>query len=180
MENNMNIDILDFGAPEKEHSIIKVIGVGGGGGNAVNHMYREVEYLYSIISSSQYSLKECFDDYERNEAMKLENIKLQAQREANEIAAAQADLTAQQNALLDEQNSIAEKTRRDQNINNVIGQITISHAKAGTTVQVLSLSGVTLCSQNLKEGANIINVSTLQSGTYILKVGDTNIKFIKR
>ena len=59
-------------------------------------------------------------------------------------------------------------------------QITISHAKAGTTVQVLSLSGVTLCSQNLKEGANIINVSTLQSGTYILKVGDTNIKFIKR
>ena len=40
-DNNMNIDILDFGAPEKEHSIIKVIGVGGGGGNAVNHMYRE-------------------------------------------------------------------------------------------------------------------------------------------
>ena len=40
MEDN-NIQILDFGAPEKEHSIIKVIGVGGGGGNAVNHMYRE-------------------------------------------------------------------------------------------------------------------------------------------
>ena len=35
------LDILDFGEPEKEHSIIKVIGVGGGGGNAVNHMYRE-------------------------------------------------------------------------------------------------------------------------------------------
>ena len=40
MEDN-NIQILDFGAPEKEHSIIKVIGVGGGGGRAVNHMYRE-------------------------------------------------------------------------------------------------------------------------------------------
>ena len=40
-ENRNNIQILDFGAPEKEHSIIKVIGVGGGGGNAVNHMYRE-------------------------------------------------------------------------------------------------------------------------------------------
>ena len=38
MPNNM---ILDFGDPEKENSIIKVIGVGGGGGNAVNHMYRE-------------------------------------------------------------------------------------------------------------------------------------------
>ena len=34
-------DILDFGVPEEKHSIIKVIGVGGGGGNAVNHMYRE-------------------------------------------------------------------------------------------------------------------------------------------
>ena len=33
--------MLDFGEPEKENSIIKVIGVGGGGGNAVNHMYRE-------------------------------------------------------------------------------------------------------------------------------------------
>ena len=34
-------DILDFGEPDKANSIIKVIGVGGGGGNAVNHMYRE-------------------------------------------------------------------------------------------------------------------------------------------
>ena len=33
--------LLDFGGTEKENSIIKVIGVGGGGGNAVNHMYRE-------------------------------------------------------------------------------------------------------------------------------------------
>ena len=40
-DSNMNRDILDFGAPEKDQSIIKVIGVGGGGGNAVNHMYRE-------------------------------------------------------------------------------------------------------------------------------------------
>ena len=36
-----NIPLVDFGSPDKEHSIIKVIGVGGGGGNAVNHMYRE-------------------------------------------------------------------------------------------------------------------------------------------
>ena len=36
-----NNEILDFGVPEEHHSIIKVIGVGGGGGNAVNHMYRE-------------------------------------------------------------------------------------------------------------------------------------------
>ena len=41
LDNNNSPHILDFGEPEKENSIIKVIGVGGGGGNAVNHMYRE-------------------------------------------------------------------------------------------------------------------------------------------
>ena len=41
MTDYPNIDLLNFGEPEKENSIIKVIGVGGGGGNAVNHMYRE-------------------------------------------------------------------------------------------------------------------------------------------
>ena len=39
-DNNMKKEILDFGEAE-QNSIIKVIGVGGGGGNAVNHMYRE-------------------------------------------------------------------------------------------------------------------------------------------
>ena len=38
---NKTNEILDFGVPEEKHSIIKVIGVGGGGGNAVNHMYKE-------------------------------------------------------------------------------------------------------------------------------------------
>jgi len=41
--------ILDFDVPEKEHSIIKVIGVGGGGGNAVNHMYREGIHDVSFV-----------------------------------------------------------------------------------------------------------------------------------
>jgi len=42
MDNNTDNNIsLDFGLPEKKQSIIKVIGVGGGGGNAVTHMYRE-------------------------------------------------------------------------------------------------------------------------------------------
>lgn len=33
--------IKDFGFATDSPKIIKVIGVGGGGGNAVNHMYRE-------------------------------------------------------------------------------------------------------------------------------------------
>lgn len=40
-DNYSNIEVLDFGEPEHNNCIIKVIGVGGGGGNAVNHMYRE-------------------------------------------------------------------------------------------------------------------------------------------
>ena len=44
-----NIDLLNFGEPEKENSIIKVIGVGGGGGNAVNHMYREGIHDVSFV-----------------------------------------------------------------------------------------------------------------------------------
>lgn len=36
-----NNDILDFQLNRSTQTIIKVIGVGGGGGNAVNHMFRE-------------------------------------------------------------------------------------------------------------------------------------------
>ena len=34
-------EILDFDYPSSMSAIIKVIGVGGGGGNAVTHMYKE-------------------------------------------------------------------------------------------------------------------------------------------
>ncbi len=46
---DFNNNILDFGEVEKENSIIKVIGVGGGGGNAVNHMYREGIHDVSFV-----------------------------------------------------------------------------------------------------------------------------------
>ena len=63
----------------------------------------------------------------------------------------------------------------------VVGdQIYISYAKAGTTAEVLSLSGIIHVSQSLTDGQNVINVSKLRSGTYILKIGDTSIKFIKK
>src|SRR5437870_13622790 len=32
---------MQFDSPKEKTSIIKVIGVGGGGGNAVNHMFRQ-------------------------------------------------------------------------------------------------------------------------------------------
>lgn len=37
----MNDDLLDFQIESHTDAIIKVIGVGGGGGNAVNHMFLE-------------------------------------------------------------------------------------------------------------------------------------------
>lgn len=41
--------MVDFGRDEQEKNIIKVIGVGGGGGNAVNHMYREGIHKVSFV-----------------------------------------------------------------------------------------------------------------------------------
>lgn len=43
-----NMQMVNFGVDEN-HSIIKVIGVGGGGGNAVNHMYREGIHDVSFV-----------------------------------------------------------------------------------------------------------------------------------
>ena len=49
--NTSNNPMVDFCSPEKEdnNTIIKVIGVGGGGGNAVNHMYREGIHEVSFV-----------------------------------------------------------------------------------------------------------------------------------
>jgi cell division protein FtsZ len=41
MENNMFGNLMSFDLPKERGSIIKVIGVGGGGSNAVNHMYNQ-------------------------------------------------------------------------------------------------------------------------------------------
>ena len=39
MEDNTNSALFTFDSPKGQSSYIKVIGVGGGGGNAVNHMF---------------------------------------------------------------------------------------------------------------------------------------------
>lgn len=41
IELNVNHNLMNFNIPKEESSIIKVIGVGGGGSNAVNHMYKQ-------------------------------------------------------------------------------------------------------------------------------------------
>jgi cell division protein FtsZ len=45
--------MLEFDLPQEQSSIIKVIGVGGGGGNAVNHMFRQhIEGVNFIICNT--------------------------------------------------------------------------------------------------------------------------------
>ena len=41
MENSVNFGEMQFNLPKNQSNVIKVIGVGGGGSNAVNHMYRK-------------------------------------------------------------------------------------------------------------------------------------------
>jgi cell division protein FtsZ len=39
MMENTNQDMMPFDLPKNRSSVIKAVGVGGGGSNAVNHMY---------------------------------------------------------------------------------------------------------------------------------------------
>lgn len=53
------IDLIEFEAPSEQTSIIKVIGVGGGGNNAVNHMFREgiKDVSFVICNTDNQALK---------------------------------------------------------------------------------------------------------------------------
>ena len=48
-EQNKQMTVVDFGDAPGKNSIIKVIGVGGGGGNAVNHMYKKGIHDVSFV-----------------------------------------------------------------------------------------------------------------------------------
>ena len=87
------------------------------------HNVNALEYIFTVLNTSQYSLREAIDDYERMEQRRIEMSRLREQRAANDLAYQQAQLTAQQNDLLDEQNFIAERTRRDQNLANAVSAI---------------------------------------------------------
>lgn len=62
----------------------------------------------------------------------------------------------------------------------VDGEIIISNPPVGTEAKIYSYSGTLLISQKLTSGQNVINVSGITAGTYILNIGKTNVKFIKR
>lgn len=88
--------------------------------------YRKIkilEYIYNVISTSDYDVKYAIDLYDRNEQRKLEEMRLLAQQRANSLAEGQNILLEGQNYLAQEQNEIAEKARRDANIASAVATV---------------------------------------------------------
>lgn len=88
--------------------------------------YRKIEtiqYIYDMISSSDYNVKQAIDLYDRNEERKLNEARLREQQIFNEQQRVANELAEQQADLLQEQNRIAEKARRDSNIAAAIGTV---------------------------------------------------------
>ena len=54
---------LDLQYPKSNPTIIKVVGVGGGGGNAVNHMYKMFRLLFAIQTIKRYCVRLSLEKY---------------------------------------------------------------------------------------------------------------------
>lgn len=81
--------------------------------------YRSIyalQYIYDMISTSDYDVRQAIDSFDKSEQRRLDEMRLQEQQQANALA-------MEQNDLLDEQNIIAQKARRDANIASVVGAV---------------------------------------------------------
>lgn len=75
-----------------------------------------LQYIYDMISTSDYDVRQTIDSFDKNEQRRLDIMRLQEQQQANALA-------MEQNDLLDRQNTIAAKARRDANIAAVVGTV---------------------------------------------------------
>lgn len=82
--------------------------------------YEAVSYIYSVMLSSNYSIKDATVSYENKLNRDLQQQRIYEQQIQNERLAEQADIMYDQNDLLAEQNEIARKTRRDINLGNLV------------------------------------------------------------
>lgn len=62
----------------------------------------------------------------------------------------------------------------------VDGQLNIAGLEAGTQVAVYDVSGKKLAHAQAEGESTLVNVDNLNSGVYILKVGNQIVKFVKR
>lgn len=75
-----------------------------------------LQYIYDMIATSDYTIMQAIDIYDRNEQRKLDAEKLEEQKRLTEQQKAANELAAVNASLLQEQNEIADKARRDANI----------------------------------------------------------------
>lgn len=78
------------------------------------HNIETLEYLDSLMSSSEYDIMAAVDSYEKKLTRDLEMQRIREQQIANEMAEEQNYQLQQQNELQAENNNIAERARRDQ------------------------------------------------------------------
>jgi hypothetical protein len=64
--------------------------------------------------------------------------------------------------------------------NPVTSSLTLTGVAQGSTIQVLSLTGVTLRTAVAAEGQTVMDVRQLPAGTYLLRAGGATVKFIKK
>lgn len=81
--------------------------------------YRNIDalqYIYDLVSTSDYDVTYAINNYDIHRQRALEEARLEEQQMANDLAAEQAELLA-------EQNQIAEQARRDAKFANTIGML---------------------------------------------------------
>lgn len=78
--------------------------------------YRDIKaltYLYQLMSTSEYDIKEAIDMYNREIERQLNAMRIREQQRANDLADEQNELQNELNELQYQQNIIAEKQRKD-------------------------------------------------------------------
>ena len=63
--------------------------------------------------------------------------------------------------------------------NVVTSEITISAQEAGV-LNLFSVSGNLICKYDVKAGDNVIDVTNLPAGVYLISKGKTTLKFVKK
>lgn len=92
--------------------------------------YRDMaalKYIYDMISSSDYSVREAIEMYDKERQRRLEEQKIHAQQRANTLADQQLQLTSEQNDLLQGQNAISDRARKDARNAAIIGTVQRHH-----------------------------------------------------
>lgn len=114
------------GALDKLTALKKELGTLYDETKIVPSQYRTIDalaYIYETVSTSDYSIREAIDAYDKSEQRKLDEARLREQQQANILAERQNRLADEQNDLLNEQNRIADKARKEANLAAAVGAV---------------------------------------------------------